>query len=210
MNWTPVKSGTNLEDVWAMYVGSYAKIGLVVDNPEQLAREYDRWWLLLDADGRPRAFKLAKTTPFGVKAGLSGTDGSKDARRQLVADTGAWFTQPGFYGEVSHRMEEIVAAAGVPAVCTSDARRVLGKTIEPVGPIHYSRPIAGVGSVTKVMVGLPSGVQPVDYAAPVCDRTSRLSAYRRRALSVYEGRASVLFDRLADDDSLMPWMDDFP
>lgn len=191
------------EEVWAMYESSYAAIGLIASGPAQLLSEYDVWWLCFDANGFPRAFRVAKTTAFGVKLGLSGTDGSKEAKRVLIVAIGAMVSEPGIYGEVSHRVEEIAMASGAPVVCVSDARRVLQKNVSPVDDLHYTRAIAGVGDVTKVMVGRPLGVEPTSFENPMCFKQPMRV---REALSGFED-ADELSARLADDDSLAPWLD---
>jgi hypothetical protein len=67
-----------LSAVWAMIQATYAKIGLIVNQPRELY-EYDTWELFAD-DGTWAAFVLNKTTPFGLKLGLAGSDGTRAGR----------------------------------------------------------------------------------------------------------------------------------
>jgi hypothetical protein len=60
---------------------TYAKIGLIVDQPRDLYT-YDNWELF-DDDGTWVAFVLNKITPFGQKLGLAGSDGSRTGRTAL-------------------------------------------------------------------------------------------------------------------------------
>jgi len=60
--------------VWSMVQITYAKLGLIVNRPQELY-EYDNWELF-DDDGTWVAFVLSKTTPFGLKLGLAGSDGA--------------------------------------------------------------------------------------------------------------------------------------
>lgn len=183
--------------LWQMYAASYGRIGLIVSDVDLILGEYDLWWLLFDVDGNPRGFRVGKSTAYGVKMGLSGTDGSRVAKDALIDAIPMWMKRPGTYGEVSHRMEEIVARGGAPAVCVEHAEKVLRKVITPVGDgIHYIRNIEGVGPVTKVMVGRPLAVPTTSYVHPRCGSSFGVLAVTSR-----------LADRLEADDSLAPWLD---
>ena len=139
--------------VWDMVQATYAKIGLIVDQPRELY-EYDNWELFVD-DGTWVAFVLSKTTPFGQKLGLAGSDGSRAGRKAVKDYVASSFFDSGRYAEVSHRMEELAFEAGAPIVCAVYARDVLKKSIEPTSDgVHYRRAIKGVGDVTKVIIGL--------------------------------------------------------
>lgn len=203
MNWVRVEGDeriTYAAQVWSMYETSYAAIGLIASGPDQLLTEYDVWWLAFDEAGLSRAFRVAKSTPFGLKIGLSGTDGSREAKTFLKSTLADWFTEPGVYSEVSHKMEELARQNRAPAVCTSDAARVLRKSIEPVDAVRYTRNIGPVGAVTKVMVGRPMDIPVVDLDSPSCPKPSlRLSGFERAA-------ASDDVDLLETLDSLAPWL----
>lgn len=168
--------------VWAMVQATYAKIGLIVDQPRELY-EYDNWELF-DDDGTWVAFVLSKTTPFGQKLGLAGSDGSRAGRtavKKYVADS---FFDGGRYAEVSHRMEELAFEAGAPIVCAVYARNVLNKNVEPAPDgIHYRRAIKGIGDTTKVIIGLPFGIPTTSSNYPQCpiaDRVDPMDHSRRR------------------------------
>ena len=64
----------SISEVWAMYKSSYAKIGLTISGPEGLMK-YDTWEVFFQ-DDIPVAFNLYKTTSFGMKTGLLGSDGA--------------------------------------------------------------------------------------------------------------------------------------
>lgn len=153
--------------VWDLYVRTYASIGLIIDDPSDLD-EYDVWKVYFDDEGRVRAFALGKTTRYGVKRGLSGSDGSDVGKRAVKAELAAALHQPGVYGEVSHAVEHLALKAGAPVVCSSDAAIVLGKQIRPLPDgIHYERLLA-VGPVVKLMVGRPLNVRTTSHKAPRC------------------------------------------
>ncbi len=157
-----------LESIWSMYVSSYSKIGLIVGRAEELLDEYDVWEVSVDETGTPRAFCLYKRTPFGLKVGLSGSDGSPEGRAVARASFATKYQRPGVYGEVSHRPAELARAAGVPVVCANVASVVLRKQIDPVDDVHYVRNLANVGPVQKMLVGMPLGVPTTDIQQPVC------------------------------------------
>lgn len=153
--------------VWAMVQSTYAPIGLILDYPAELD-EYDVW-TACEHEGQLIAFQLEKTTAFGLKGGLLGSDGSRLGRAALKAYLTTWFHQPGHYGEVSHRVLELAQAARAPVVCGVHVSRILGKpvVVEADG-VHYRRRIKNVGEVRKVMVGLPDGVPVTPIASPQC------------------------------------------
>lgn len=153
--------------VWAMVQATYAKIGLIVDQPRELY-EYDSWELFND-DGKWVAFVLSKTTPFGQKLGLAGSDGSRAGRTAVKEYVANSFFDVGRYAEVSHRMEELAIEAGAPIVCAAYASDVLNKNVVPASDgVHYRRIIKGVGDVTKVIIGLPRGVPVTSSDHPQC------------------------------------------
>lgn len=72
--------------VWDMYVKTYKAIGLIVSNANGLIQEFPQWELCLGQDGGPHAFGLFKPTSFGLKAGLSGHDGTSEGRSFALAN----------------------------------------------------------------------------------------------------------------------------
>ena len=142
-----------LDDVWVMYKSSYQKIGMHISSPSTLLN-YDRWKIILDDS--PVAFQLYKSTPFGLKTGLLGSDGlavGKVAIKNLIKTQ---YHQQGVYGEVSHVVEHICESA--PVVCSIYTSKILGKSVFPLEDgIHYKRNLEGLGFITKKMVGLPRG-----------------------------------------------------
>ena len=165
--------------VWTMVQATYAKIGLIVDQPRELY-EYDNWELF-DEDGTWMAFVLSKTTPFGQKLGLAGSDGSRAGRAAVKKYVADGFFDVGRYAEVSHRMEELALEAGAPIVCAVYVRDVLNKSIEPASDgVHYRRAIKGIGDVTKILIGLPLGIPTTSSDYPQCPSPARVDHSRRR------------------------------
>lgn len=140
--------------VWSMYAKSYAAIGMHLTGPADMM-EYDHWSVL---GSPPSAFVVAKTTPYGQKLGLLGTDGSKEGKGAVKDWLRTAFHREGTYGEVSHGVEHL--SAGSPIVPADKVGAILGKTVEPSADgVHYGRTLAGVGRAEKLMVGRPHGVQ---------------------------------------------------
>ena len=154
--------------VWDMVRATYAKIGLIVDQPRELY-EYDNWELFVSDNATWVAFVLSKTTSFGQKLGLAGSDGSHAGRAAVKEYVANSFFDAGRYAEVSHRMEELALAAGAPIVCAVYASDVLKKSVLPASDgVHYRRAIKGVGDVTKVIIGHPLGVPVTSSDHPQC------------------------------------------
>ncbi len=155
------------EAVWNMYAQTYAKIGMHLRGPHELY-DYDLWEIELDNTDTPRAFRLYKITRFGRKAGLSGSDGSEFGRRAAKAALQTVYHEEGTYGEVSHRVADIVLAAESPVVCADHAQAVLGKPVKIEDAIRYTRSLGDLGPVTKVLVGRPLGVPTTTATNPQC------------------------------------------
>ena len=157
------------EAVWDMYVKTYRSIGLIVSSAHGLLSEFPLWELCLDQDGIPHAFGLSKTTPFGLKSGLSGHDGTPEGKSMALLALRTKFKRPGHYGEVSHKVLEIALAAGAPVVCATYVPKILGKDVEPQeNGVSYKRNISGVGPIVKVMIGHPRGIPTTDWSNQQC------------------------------------------
>lgn len=196
--WTSI-SGSERQKVvyavWTMVQATYAKIGLIVDQPRELY-EYDNWELFGD-NGAWIAFVLSKTTPFGQKLGLAGSDGSRAGRNAVKEYVAESFFDAGRYAEVSHRMEELAFEAGAPIVCALYARDVLNKSVEPANDgVHYRRAIKSVGEVTKVLIGLPFGIPVTSSTHPQCPIPERVDHSRRRLAA--HSRRRLAADRSND------------
>ena len=157
-----------LDVVWNMLVNTYKTLGMPHKSPGELMMDYPLWDLSFDS-AIPNAFHLLKTTPFGSKSGVGGSDGSpagRNAIKQLISRS---YYLPGHYGEVSHKLETLALASGAPVVCAAFVGAILGKRIEPQKDgIHYRRNITGVGPVIKIMVGRPKGIPVTDIRNPSC------------------------------------------
>lgn len=151
--------------VWDMYKTSYAKIGLSVSSIQGLLK-YDIWEVFFSDKG-PIAFNLYKSTSFGLKTGLLGSNGA-DGKPVIKHHIKARYLRSGVYGEVSHAVERLTA--NVVTICAVSVPTVLGKPVAPdEDGVHYTRNIQGVGPQRKVMRGTPKGIPPMDGSCPVPD-----------------------------------------
>ena len=167
------------DEVYAMVKKSYATIGVPVSSIGGLMK-YDKWELFFSGD-QLIAFNLYKTTPFGLKTGLIGSDGSSEGKSTVKSHIKTRYLRPNVYGEVSHAVEKL--SAGAPIVCAVYVPDVIKKPIQiEEDGVHYSRDLEGVGWVTKKMVGRPKGV-PVTSNPNVCPLDSgaptRMASFER-------------------------------
>lgn len=148
-----------LDIVFEMMERTYKSVGIPVSNPNTMLQKYPVWWLYMSG-GQPVAFAVFKSTPYGLKGGLSGHDGSSEGRSAAVKAIRTKFKMDGVYGEVSHKVKDIALAAGAPRVPVEHVPEILGKPVEPTGDGYsYTRNISGVGRVEKVMIGKPRGIK---------------------------------------------------
>jgi len=140
-----------------MYAQVYGRIdsSLNIEDADGLF-EFDRWILIQDARGKLIGFVLLKTTPFGLKVGLTGSDGSVAGREAIKAFHRRVYREKGVYGEVSDALERVVAGHA-PRVPVDVAQLVLRPKVvhREADGYHYSREITRLGRRTKLMVGTP-------------------------------------------------------
>lgn len=166
--WVSVPPGEHADRVWSMYEATYRQIGLTKSSPSEMVADYDVWQVFM-SNGVPVAFVTSKRTPFGVKLGLLGSDGSPEGKAAIKDYLKTNFKRSGEYGEVSHGVEKVVTSANTPVVCNVYADDVIKKSIDPEDDgVHYTRNLSGVGKVTKLLVGRPKGVPTTDLSHPSC------------------------------------------
>jgi hypothetical protein len=149
-------TGPDLERVYGLYRATYSRFDskLNVEMPEALL-DFNRWVLIVDADGDISAFACFKTTPTGLKLGLTTSDGRPEGRQAVVQMARKALKVDGVFGEVSPPIERELVGH-VPEVPAELVGGILGKTVEIKSDRrHYSREITNVGSKTKLMVGRP-------------------------------------------------------
>lgn len=149
------------KQVYDMVVSTYTKIGVPIKAPSDLMK-YQIWRLYLDPSTGSfpiaLAFVVYKQTPFGLKLGLGGSNGSPEGKAIVIQQTQKMFFEQGVYGEVSHALEKIALSAGAPKVPAQVAAMILGDDIQiDEDGFHYTRKISGLPQpVRKIMLGNPN------------------------------------------------------
>jgi len=151
--------------VFSQYQASYENVDetprpKLIQDADGLFK-YNRWILFYE-DNDPNqtviCFCLYKTTDFGLKSTLGGSDGSKAGKRCMLTFKTTAFNTDGVYGEISGPLERCIIhdVPVVPIEKTKKLLNELGKTgIEECDDNHYSRIIGSLGSIEKIMVGKP-------------------------------------------------------
>jgi len=153
------------DQVFAVYENTYKQYinttkNLLIPEPDGLF-EYNRWILFYDdqdSDKKVISFLLFKTTNFGLKSGLTGSNGSYMGRKSVISFNINSFNSEGCYGEISDKLEDAILKH-VPIVDFVIAKKILtylGKLdVVQKEDNHYSREIGNLGILTKIMVGIP-------------------------------------------------------
>jgi hypothetical protein len=147
-------------------LGGHAK----VKSPEDVFADKNwTFWQGVDLHGSPDLDLIiwGQNTKYGVKFSGVGHDGEKDSTREYLSHKSDILKKPGYYGEVSGKLADIMMDKfKVPSVDSQeDVEELLkGKAIEwhgenPTDPSRsgkgwYTRVLGGV-SHTKIMIGKP-------------------------------------------------------
>jgi len=149
-------TGPDLKRVYDLYRATYSRFDskLNAEMPEALL-EFNRWVLIVDDDDSLFAFACFKTTPTGLKLGLTTSDGRAEGKVAVVQLARKALNVEGVFGEVSPPIESELVGH-VPEVPAELVGAILAKTIDIQSDRrHYSREITNVGSKMKLMVGRP-------------------------------------------------------
>lgn len=162
--WQPIPSSElkDYEDeIFALISNAYAPIGGHPNykSPSDVtgaegSSEYEV--INLDDDPEIDAVSVSKDKTGGKKFVATGHDGSSLAKSKIVNHKVELLKQPGYYVEVSGKIEDIFRAKGVEPVKDEElVRKVLGgKDIEWLGDGRYKRTIGG-NEFTKILMGKP-------------------------------------------------------
>jgi hypothetical protein len=151
---------TERNTVWDLYSLSYGSIGTHITSVASLVSKYNVLKLIdVDSDEDIDAFIAYKTTRFGNKFGVMGTDGSSAAKRAALSQIVHLLKSPGWFGEASHKMAEIFEASGVPRITDlAVVSEILqNKNIDWLGDGYYQRQLGEMGQVRKALYGHPRG-----------------------------------------------------
>lgn len=145
-----------LDSFYEMVVKTYAKIGIPVRNKNELL-DLTEWHVYPNTEN-PIMIAGYKKTPFGLKYTIVGSDGSPEGKA-AVKESIKTLNSDGFYGELSHRLQDVAESMNIPMVPVDVVEEILNKRIQPLDEYRYSREITNVGPVEKVMFGKPNKIK---------------------------------------------------
>lgn len=112
-------SDDDMKRIWDMYSSTYSKAGMdfSANDYKELRSKYKAIAVEdVDGDSIPDAFIIHKTTEFGNKIALLGTNDKKEAKRALIKKLFELVRTRGWYIEASLKMEELLSKSNVPVV----------------------------------------------------------------------------------------------
>jgi len=156
-------SDDDMKVIWDMYTSTYAKQGMdfSADNFTELQSKYKAVYLEdVDSDSVADAFIVYKSTPYGNKISLLGTNDKKEAKKDLISKLFSMLSSKGWYIEASMKMEQILSAHPSIDAVTDEAviKGVVGdKGLEIMKDGYYKRKLSKVDkSIVKRIYGKPN------------------------------------------------------
>ena len=140
-----------------MYVPTYQKIGLTIEDSLKLTSKYKiSWFIDVDKDPEPDAFVIYKETKYGNKLALMGSDGSKIAKSHLIKYLIKLMNTKGWFVEASHGVADILLSNNITVIDSHEnVQKILGKDVTWLKDGEYERSIGDVGKVKKRLFGNP-------------------------------------------------------
>lgn len=148
------------DEIYQMIKQSYADVG---GHPKfkssgDINRGDVQSWDIedIDTDPEPDVVMGSKKTNIGIKHQLAASDGTSNAKKELVKQFIKKLKQPGNYVEASHKVADILVANSIPVITDKETvEKILkGKDIKWLGNGYYSRKMSGM-SITKRLFGKP-------------------------------------------------------
>jgi len=162
--WVDLSSDEKVEyakDIFDLINTAYAPIGGNINYKsaaDVLGAEIDADYEVvnIDDDPEPEALISYKEKGSGKKLTALGHDGSPEAKSKSLNRMAALLKEPGYYLEVSGKLQDILLAKGAPVVKDKDLiQKVLkGKKLEFNEDGTYKRAIGGEVH-TKTLLGKP-------------------------------------------------------
>ena len=138
------------------YIGGHSNYKDAQDINKEASRGAEYEVIDLDNDGDFDAVNVSKQKSAGEKFVATGHDGSSQAKRAVITHKIDRLKKPGFYVEVSGKIQDILMKAGVPQV-TDEAtieKALSGKDIKMNDDGSYRRNIGGTWH-EKILLGKP-------------------------------------------------------
>lgn len=149
-----------LKTIWDMYTSTYSKEGLdfSADDFMELRNKYKATALKdVDNDSEPDAFIIYKETRWGNKLALLGTNGKKQAKKDVVKKLIELVNTKGWFLEAGMKIEEILKANNAPVITNQEMiKDVVGAKKKPEFEEdgYYTRLLSKVGKrIKKRMYG---------------------------------------------------------
>ena len=162
--WQPIPSSElkDFEDeIFDLISTAYAPIGghpNYKSSGDVSGAEGDAEYEVIDLDDDPDidAVSVSKSRPAGKKFTATGHDNSPKAKSKVINHKAELLKKPGYYIEVSGKIQNILLAKGVEPITDEETvRKILkGKEIKWLGNGEYRREIGGQVH-TKMMLGKP-------------------------------------------------------
>lgn len=126
------------------------QMDLSANSGEEIAQKYNAVFFMdIDEDKYPDLFIIYKKTEYGNKIALLGTDGQKEAKKELIRKTIELLHTNGWYIEASKKMEKILIKGNIPFVDDEEkVKKIIPKEIFWQSNGYYERKLSKV----KVMI----------------------------------------------------------
>jgi hypothetical protein len=149
-----------MQQIWDMYTRTYLDAGmdLSADDFHEMQDKYKATALKdIDSDNEPDAFIIYKSTKWGNKLALLGTNGKKKAKSDIVKQLLKLVNTKGWFAEASLKLEEILSSNNAPVIYNEEMIiDVVGAHKKPIFTEdgYYTRFLSKAGKrITKRMYG---------------------------------------------------------
>lgn len=154
-------SEEQLQGLYDVYQSAYAKLGMALRNPQDLAYRYPNSWTIdTDGDNQPDAFILYRWTRWGKKIVLMGSNGEAKAKKEVMAQSLILLKTKQYFTEVSDDLKGILDGFRIPRVKDEATVQEVTQNYGPISWIgngEYTRHIQGIGKTHKTMFGYIRG-----------------------------------------------------
>lgn len=148
------------DEIYQMIKQTYADKGghPKFNSASDINRSDTQYWDIDDVDNDPEPDVVigSKKTDKGIKHQIAASDGTSNAKKELVKQFIKKLKQAGNYVEASHKVADILVANNIPVITDKETvEKILkGKDIKWLGNGYYSRKTSGM-TITKRLFGKP-------------------------------------------------------
>lgn len=142
-----------LEHIFFLYKQAYKSDSKLLIKDKYALFKYNRWILLENEDGNICTFMLYSSKNYGIKLGITASDGSRIAKKALIMFHIKAFNVVGVIGEISPPLEKKIIDE-IPKIKASKVSAIIDKVIISLKDgYHYKREITNIGKKIKILVG---------------------------------------------------------